>query len=251
MSDNISKFINANNLLDKEYIKSIATEHTPPKRNSRGIDFNAFSNSLGSKKFANISTPLGHITIDVHSQFKKMQYAKENRRKILFNIKHTLKNPMLISVADNGAFIFYSAYKQKDGNLFHTMSICDVVDDKIVLKTSYEPSTIGKIQKLLNSGKTLLYDKSNPELNKSLKDTIKMVKGEQIVPTDDETKEYVKSFKERSEDMLAFTVSIKEVIDLISEYPIDEKTDSNLNEVQSVPNVQELKPSSTDNNISM
>ena len=211
---NKTKLINQlNGKLNLKFINNIAKDYTPPKMKGRKVDFNCFSNSLGSKTLSNISTPIGHISIDVKSQFNKMQYAKENRKNVLFNVKNTLKHPLVIAIGNNDSILFYGTYIKKNGKLFNMVSICGVADNKLVLKTSYQIRE-SKLADVIEKDNFLIYDISNPELNKILKNTLDISKGVEVTFLDRESEYCTKSFL--SVGIQSYAVTTKEAGKIIS-----------------------------------
>lgn len=152
-----------NDRINEDVISSVANKYTYTKRNKKGkIPFNSFVNHLGHKKEANITSPLGHVKIMVHSQFGKMLFSKDNRSSLLFNIKDTLKNPLFV-LCDKGkdekGYYYVSSFKKNNSSLFHMVSVCKNIDNKMTLMTSYQIRNLGKMKKLLNEKNILFHSK--------------------------------------------------------------------------------------------
>lgn len=171
--------------IDERYLSNHSKDYTTPKKKQGKLDFNAFAGTLGSKKLANISSAIGFISIDVKSQFWKMLTAKNNRSSTLFNIKDTLKNPIVI-FQDGDSFKYFAAYKKKNSDkLFCMMSVCtlDEVGKGLILKTSYQMKDLSAVKRLLDRS-IILYEKDNHELNNAVRQTREVNKSISIEKAD-------------------------------------------------------------------
>lgn len=139
------------NNVDFSKILDLCNEYQAPKKTKRGVSFKAFSHQLGSEKLANITSPVGHITIMVDSQFWKMIRHKEDRRNVLFNIKETLKNPLFISVDSDSSVKFFNMLKRPNGEPFIMCSICRDAEGngKLALMTNYQIRNFAKLSAFL------------------------------------------------------------------------------------------------------
>ncbi len=143
--------------------RASSTFTTIPRTSKNKVRFNAFANSLGSTKRANICTKVGYLAIDVNSQFWKMLKCKENRASVLMNIRDTLKEPLLIAVDGDSTF-FFNSFKKQNGERFNMVCVCGESEGEFVLKTSYELRKTAKIEQFLQRerGQIIYKKKDHP-----------------------------------------------------------------------------------------
>jgi len=212
-----SKFIDNNHNIDLFYIKSIAQKYISPKKSGKKINLTDFANYLGNKKFANLSTPIGHVKVNVKSQFGKMQYAKENRKNLLYLIKPTLKKPMLIFALNNGSIAFFNSFKRdgKNSKLFSVLSICGYVNNELILKTSYQINKYSNVVNAIVEKERLLYDKSDPSIIKNTRNILQMFNSNKIVEPDKDLIEFLKTISVSEKDIKK-SISTDEIANLVS-----------------------------------